>query len=877
MKSLLFTRRSLSVGGFLALLCLPMQAQEKGINPMPSNVQRPMSSIRAVVVGISDYQSLPDLKFADADARAFAEWLKSPAGGSVPAEDIVLLLNEKATNARLAASLDQLIDVANEGDQIILYFSGHGDVETKTRGQFGFLLAWDSPPTNYKAGAYSIVYLQDIISTLSIDKKARVLVVTDACHAGKLAGSQIGGTQATAQALAEKFAGEVKIMSCQPNEVSLEGQQWGGGRGCFSFHLVDGLTGLADRDANGTVSLFEIGRYLEDKVPAETAPLPQMPMTVGERNTPLAAVNAEALAELLKRKQDEPRTFAGTTGRGFADGFLANLDSTTKAFYHAFETALAAGNLLDSDSSADHFYKKLLENEAAKPLHSLMRRNLAVALQDEVQQALNALLADDPYETNNWLYNPTKYKDYPRYLRRTIELLGENHYMYPTLRAKELYFEGYQIAQLVTEPNATATFKDSVRLLAKGKMLAAIALDPQAAYPYYSIGHLYWYNSPARTDSLVLWCERAIERAPNWLLPYLDVGYEYNVTMNEPEKSEPWLKKAAAINPNSYNVQERLSWLYQWLNRTEESLALSDKMIRERPDLFNAYSTAAATCILRKEFARAERYLEKSLAIEPNFKNWGNTWRIMLLAKTRRQKAAFDLSDSIFIRQGIVGDGRESVFAYLLDAVLANRQYELAAQVAEKQLKQNLVTGYLADAEDALGIAQIKKGNFPEGLSWLQKACKSAPHHDAPLLMLRQYAAIIAEKEGHISRADSLFRAACGYRLSSLSMDNRLVDYTASLREDYAQFLLRQNRPAEATEQIQKLLEEEPNSWRGYLCMAVFHAQKGEQNAALDWLEKAFDRWLPTPELATEEPLFSKIRKTKRFKALMLKHFPSEP
>ncbi|MBK7305024.1 MAG: hypothetical protein IPI90_17740 [Saprospiraceae bacterium] len=46
-----------------------------------------------------------------------------------------------------------------------------------------------------------------------------------------------------------------KILSCQPNEFSLEGEQWGGGRGVFSYHLVDGLFGLADRNNDGLITL----------------------------------------------------------------------------------------------------------------------------------------------------------------------------------------------------------------------------------------------------------------------------------------------------------------------------------------------------------------------------------------------------------------------------------------------------------------------------------------------------------------------------------------------------------------------------------------------------------------------------------------------
>ncbi|MBK6996745.1 MAG: hypothetical protein IPH31_18130 [Lewinellaceae bacterium] len=72
------------------------------------------------------------------------------------------------------------------------------------------------------------IFLKDVVTTLSTENKARVLIITDACRSGKLAGNSIGGAQLTSQNLAQQFANEIKILSCQPNEYSLEGEQWGG-------------------------------------------------------------------------------------------------------------------------------------------------------------------------------------------------------------------------------------------------------------------------------------------------------------------------------------------------------------------------------------------------------------------------------------------------------------------------------------------------------------------------------------------------------------------------------------------------------------------------------------------------------------------------
>ena len=144
-------------------------------------------STRAVVIGISDYQEplIPDLKYAHRDAEAFANWLRSPAGGSVPEENILLHTNEAATNAEIIVSLDWLIEESKKGDRAFIYFSGHGDVERITKYNNGYLLGYDSPPAVYGAGAFAVNYLKDIIATLS-DNDVQVFLISDACRAGKI-------------------------------------------------------------------------------------------------------------------------------------------------------------------------------------------------------------------------------------------------------------------------------------------------------------------------------------------------------------------------------------------------------------------------------------------------------------------------------------------------------------------------------------------------------------------------------------------------------------------------------------------------------------------------------------------------------------------
>jgi uncharacterized caspase-like protein len=302
-----------------------------------------ISETYAVVVGISDYQDpqIPDLRFADKDALAFAGFLQSPAGGSLDEDHLKVLVNEKATAAKFAIALDWLWEVASENDRAIIYFSGHGDVEKKSITQPGYLLCWDAPAQVYMAGgAFDVRVLNDVVSTLSVQNKSKVLLVTDACRAGKLSGSGINGSQATASHLAKQFANEIKILSCQPDEYSIEGEQRGGGRGAFSYHLLDGLTGLADGNGDQSVNLMEIGRYLEDNVTTEVAPHSQIPMTIGSRGEKLTTVFPELIEQLKEGKQGQMELFTSTASRGMEDNVLAAADSSIVEMYLAYKKAI---------------------------------------------------------------------------------------------------------------------------------------------------------------------------------------------------------------------------------------------------------------------------------------------------------------------------------------------------------------------------------------------------------------------------------------------------------------------------------------------------------------------------------------------------------
>ena len=500
-------------------------AQEKGVTPIQSTVGSSQSgSTYAVVVGISDYQDegIPDLRFADKDAEAFAAFLQSPAGGSLDEDHLKVLLNEQATQAQFAGALDWLWEVAQENDRAIIYFSGHGDVEKKSLTQPGFLLCWDAPSRVYMAGgAFPLPMLQEVISTISVQNKSKVIMIADACRSGKLSGSAVNGAQITGSNLAKQYANEIKILSCQPDEYSIEGEQWGGGRGAFSFHLLDGLYGLADGNQDQSVNLLELGRYLEDKVTMEVAPHSQIPMTVGNRGEKLTDVFPDLLMQLKESKKGSLPMFAATEQRGIEDDVLAEADSNIVEMYKAFKESIKHKNFLcaipGKPACADTYFEKLSKEPQLERLYSSMRRNYAAALQDDAQQAINIWMKADVQELE-CIGKSLKLEPIPILLERAAELLGKDHYMYNSLIARKLTFEGVLCD---SKEEGEEGIRQCLNLFKK-----SAELESQLPINWHRMGLLY--EDLGKTDS-AFWCIRkAKDLAPGWALPFADLAYAFN-------------------------------------------------------------------------------------------------------------------------------------------------------------------------------------------------------------------------------------------------------------------------------------------------------------------------------------------------------------
>ncbi len=523
---------------------------------------------RAVIVGISNYENaeIPDLRFAHRDAQAFYDYLISPAGGNVQEDNIQLLIDQNATGGNVHKALYWLIKEAQEGDKSIIYFSGHGDVETIFADEPGHLLVYDSPNTIYQINSLRIDDLKRIVNTLSQAKRSKVTVYTDACRSGKLAGSGVKGPQATAAALTSQFSDEVKIMSCQPNEFSIEGEQWGEGRGLFSYFLIKGLTGLADADQDLAVNLKELQRYLEDSFDEELTDVQQTPVTVGDKNQLLSYVDESALAQI------DPAQYA------IADemikspqGSIITSDSLLQRFYDA----LSSGILLNEKNSATHYYELILEDQSLQNKQDIIKGDLIAALSDNAMKAINQYLGSDLNELKKrYDYNDSNYLKYADYLEKASELLGPVHYLFPQMKTKSIYFS--VVAQRLNLEKLQSE-KDSYNDLIN-QLEDALKFENRSAFIYNELGLLNM-NIENYDEALNMW-DKAIELSPQWALPYANKSHVY-ILKKEFDESIHWASLAINISPDFTSPYSNLAAAYlakgnleQAINYTKKALSL---------------------------------------------------------------------------------------------------------------------------------------------------------------------------------------------------------------------------------------------------------------------------------------------------------------
>jgi Caspase domain len=203
---------------------------------------------RALLVGIDQYQFMPQLRGCTADAIAMRDLLQRNDNGS-PNYDCRVLTSADGppvTRELLRSQWHTLFD--NFDGHVLFHFSGHG----KPTSAGGVLVTQDGTPGDPG------LPMDELLTLANRSKAKTLLLIVDSCYAGNAGDPAILQGNGSAQNQALIREGVTILAASRQTESARET----GGHGVFTKLILGALQGGA-ADVRGRVSVASIYAYVE--------------------------------------------------------------------------------------------------------------------------------------------------------------------------------------------------------------------------------------------------------------------------------------------------------------------------------------------------------------------------------------------------------------------------------------------------------------------------------------------------------------------------------------------------------------------------------------------------------------------------------------
>jgi tetratricopeptide (TPR) repeat protein len=573
----------------------------------------------ALLVGISKYQK-PELslQFAHEDANLFDELLESPLGGGLPADQILLLKNEDATTAAVRNGFqDFLKRRAGKNDTVIILIAGHGTVEIPG-SKNAFILTYDSDPQDLTSTALPMAEVRSLFED-QLSKVGRVILFVDVCKAGTIGTIQNTTVNADVERLGDAQGDMFGLLASRPREVSLEGPQFGGGHGAFSYYVVKGLDGAADANKDGVVDADELIKYVSTEVPANTSNK-QHPREFGTYD------NSLKLSDLSKRGvplAEFPIIYDSRSGQPLLlaamqqNGQLQN--PQTAADLARFNAALQAGTILPGEPGSAFDSLQALQPALTPERYIEVQNQLRVALENRAQEVLLRYLAGDQSPQAE-----DEFRQGARYMQAARTLTQESLF----LEGRQDFFDGRALLFEKNYSGAAAQLEQSVRI------------DPGAAYGYNALG--ISYLEQGQYDKAIPAFHDAAHRAQHWSYPLHNAALAYK-EMGDYSDAIRAYQQAMRLTPQYYYLPYNLGLVYQQMNRKKDAETSYRKAMMLAPTSGEPYNALGTLMASEGKNQNAEGLYRDALMRNPMLFSARHNLALLLVSEKNRQSEAIDL------------------------------------------------------------------------------------------------------------------------------------------------------------------------------------------------------------------------------------------
>lgn len=233
----------------------------RGLRRTRTTVSADSAQRWALLIAVGRYEDKPgisDLNYAVSDCLALREMLVAGCGFS--ADNVCCMVDDapetrqRPTRNNIIAQLSAFLALPGSGDIVLFYFAGHGIEADKTT----YLLPSDAKMANLQLTGLRLSHIKDELRACKAQKK---VVILDACHSG--AGRNVLSMGDAFSHELEESRGLVTLASCDLGQVSYEWEEVG--HGAFTYFLLRGLSGNADRDFDGRVTASELNVFVYEQ------------------------------------------------------------------------------------------------------------------------------------------------------------------------------------------------------------------------------------------------------------------------------------------------------------------------------------------------------------------------------------------------------------------------------------------------------------------------------------------------------------------------------------------------------------------------------------------------------------------------------------
>ena len=285
--------------------------------------QQSVANTYGLVIGIDAYKSYNSLDGAVNDAKMVAASLEAIGA------KVTLLTDDKATRSEIMKAWADITAKAKAGDTVYFTYAGHGaqlperlqGTEADGQDEFYVLTNFEESGINNSERLMD----DDLLEWFNARPDLHIISVSDSCHSGTMTRAykrvKLKYRRVSVRAIIDDklpLAKNLDIVNEQKNqmahvvaiagvpddkevpEVFIEKTP----HGALSWHFSKGMSGLADVNQDGEVSVSELKNYLIEKVRMQTE---------GQQQPQITYVNDMVLKEKSQNKSQTASILAGLT------------------------------------------------------------------------------------------------------------------------------------------------------------------------------------------------------------------------------------------------------------------------------------------------------------------------------------------------------------------------------------------------------------------------------------------------------------------------------------------------------------------------------------------------------------------------------------